>query len=153
HSAAREQVDEMAKRLNRLPNVRFEVYWVGDVPDEVPPLESILTFINEARAVAEASPRAGLLLAFAALEGGIPHFASREGDVRDWRSPRQMLATLYSLGRIDESDFQRLSALYRLRSEIAHRAEPITPDQDDVAYVLAMAERMATDKYVSVDQM
>jgi hypothetical protein len=154
-SAIRERLDTIARRVKVIPNARFEVYWLGDVPQDEPRLTDIRVLAREASIIAQqVGPTAALLVAWAALEGAIARYASTENEGPERpRVPRQQLASLYSRGLINENDFERLSSLWRLRGEIAHRASRVEPSVDDIEFVLGMAERMATDRYVSTDEI
>jgi hypothetical protein len=152
-TAAKERVDEIAGLVSLLPNARFVVYWLGDTPEEAPRVAGILKNIERAPAVYAVSSAAGLLLAWAALEAAIARFAVGKSVDARLRMPRQQLSELYSLGYISEADHERLVALWRTRSEIAHRGDSTDPKREDVDFVLKIARRMATERYVSVDQM
>jgi hypothetical protein len=154
-SAVKEKLDAIARRVEVIPNAKFEVFWLGDTPQDEPRLTDIRALAREASIIAErVGPTPALLVAWAALEGAIARYASteEEGPERP-HTPRQQLASLYSRGLISQNDFDRLSSLWRLRSEIAHRASRIEPSADDIEFVLALADRMATDKYVSTDEI
>ncbi|MEU5995251.1 hypothetical protein ABZ806_40270 [Spirillospora sp. NPDC047418] len=152
-SVARERVNELARQVPRVRNARFVVYWLGDTAEEEPAVTAILKYVADASAVAVTSPPAGLLMAWSALEAAIARFAIGKALDERLRTPRQQLSALYSLGYVSESDHDRLIALWRTRSEIAHRAAMVKPSQSDIDFVLGIARRMATDRYVSVDQM
>lgn len=154
NSANLEDLNHFAQSVADLANARFEVYWLGDAPESEPPIDNVRVFIREASELTQAGHlTAGTLTAWAALEGAIIHFASDKEDIQAWRSPRQLLSNLYSLGYVSEQDFQRLMNLAKARSEIAHHVSRITPSVGDIEFILKTAERMASGQYVSVDQM
>jgi hypothetical protein len=149
-----EDLDRFAKLVAELANARFEVYWLGDAPESELPVDNVRAFIRDAAELSQAGHlTAGTLTAWAALEGAIIHFASDKNDLQTWRSPRQLLSNLYSLGYVSEKDFQRLMSIAKVRSDIAHHASRITPSAADIEFILRIAERMASGQYVSVDQM
>jgi len=154
-SAKVENIDLLAKQVRLVPNARFEVFWRGDAPEAAPPLENVSAYIKEARAVTNVTLNGALLISWAALEGALLRLGESLTDlINDWRSPRQLLDSMYSLGFINDSDFKRLSALWRLRNDIAHGASRGSgPKKEDIDFILDIAERMARGKYVSVDQM
>jgi hypothetical protein len=91
-------------------------------------------------------------MALAAFEGAVATFAD-EVDIRLKAPAMQLLSNLYSLGYVDEADFNRLSRLYTLRSAIAHLATPQIPEYEDIEFCLDLAARMLDGHYVSADQM
>lgn len=151
-SARRERIDQLARQVAAIPNARLQVYWLGGSPSGKPDLSQVERYIKEAAAVAETSPQAGFLMALAAVEGAIAAFAERV-NVESAAPSQQLLSNLYSLGYLDETDFNRLKSLYKLRSRIAHLATPEEPDRDDIPFVLNLADRMLNDRYVSTDEM
>jgi hypothetical protein len=152
NTAKEERIDLLARRVKQIPNARLQIYWLGDSTDAKPDFHQVQGYIGEARAVSETSPRAGLLMAMAALEGAVAAFA--EGvDVKPDMPPRQLLSHLYSLGFIDAPDFNRIGSLYRFRSEIAHLATPREPSPEDILFCLDLAGRMLNNRYVSADRV
>jgi hypothetical protein len=151
-SARKERIDLLARRVEQIPNARLQVYWLGDSPKDKPDFHQVGHYIQEASAVAELSAKAGLLMAMAALEGATAAFAERN-HVDPQAPARQLFANLYSLGLFDESDFNRVTHLYRLRSEIAHSATPREPELGDIEFSLDLAERMLSDRYISADRI
>lgn len=152
-SAKQERIDTLARQVASIPNARLEVYWIGDTPIVRPDPEEVRRYIAEANAACKAnSPRAALLMALAAFEGAIATFADEVG-IRLRVPAKQLLSNLYSLGYIDEADFNRLSRLYTLRSAISHLATPQIPEYGDVEFSLDLATRMLDGHYISADQM
>ena len=151
-SAKKERLDLLARQVAEIPNARLQVYWRGDSPLGKPDFGQVERYIREATAVADISPQAGFLMALAAVEGAIAAFAERVG-VKPETPPQQLLSNLYSLGYVDEVDFDRLRSLYRLRSQIAHLSTPRQPERDDILFVLNLADRMLNDRYISADEM
>lgn len=150
--AKQERLDELAKRVAAIPNARLEVYWIGDTPIFKPDPIEVERYIAEAGAASEVSLRAALLMALAAFEGAVATFADEVGIKR--RVPaRQLLANLYSLGFVEEADYNRLNALYTLRTAVAHLATPRQPSPGDIQFCLDLARRMLEGRYVSADQM
>ncbi|SCF48737.1 hypothetical protein GA0070216_12835 [Micromonospora matsumotoense] len=152
-TAKSEQIDALSRRVAALPRARFEVYWLGDTPEHEPALLDVLKLTNEASLISELSPAAGLLTAWAALEGAITHFATKAGEASSWQPPRRLLSTLSSKGLINEADFDRLIKLSTLRNIIAHQGRPMTPARADIKYLIEFTQRLATGKYISSDQM
>jgi hypothetical protein len=152
-SARQEHIDTLAKRVAAIPNAQLEVYWTGDTPGVKPDSEAVRQYIDEANtAMGAGCLRAALLMALAAFEGAVATFADEVG-IRLRAPARQLLSNLYSLGYIDDSDFNRLSSLYTLRSAIAHQAVPQIPKPTDIEFCLDLATRMLDGQYVSADQM
>ncbi|MFJ6906342.1 hypothetical protein [Streptomyces griseoluteus] len=134
-------------------NWRFEVMWIGE--DAVVPEErAVDSFAHRAVLVAKHDEAAGLLLAYAALEGAIARLADRTPELREQakRRPHPGLAELASLGLLSPEDFSRLNAARQVRNSIAHGVDvPVSLSMvQDVAF---LAERIADARYVSVDQM
>lgn len=154
HSANLDDLSRFASVVSAIPHARFELYWLGDAPESQLPITNVLAFIQEtSQLINVGALTAATLTAWAALEGALIHFASDKSDLQPWRSPRQLLSSLYSLGYISETDFQRLSTIGKARSDIAHHASRVTPSVDDIEFVLKLARRMVSDQYVSVDEM
>jgi hypothetical protein len=151
-TAREEQIDVLARQVKLIPNARLEVHWLGDSPAAEPEFGEVQRYISEARAISDISPQAAFLMGQAALEGAVAAFAERVG-VEGRKPARQLLANLYSLGFIDESDFTRYSRLWKLRSAIAHQATAMKPQPEDVEFILNLSERMRTGRYVSADAM
>ena len=142
-------IDELARIVRSIPHADLRVFWLGDT-EEPPRVRQVQDYVADARAVAEVSPRAGLLMALAAFEGAIAHYADRVG-YKLQTPPRQMLEQLYSLGYIDEDDHARLSDLYKLRAGIAHNVTRVVPHRSDINYVLHTTSRMVRGHYTSED--
>jgi hypothetical protein len=151
-TARQERIDLLARLVEQIPNARLQVYWLGDSSSAKPDFHQVQRYIKEADAVIGISPRAGLLMAMAALEGAVAAFAESV-DVKPDMPPRQLLSHLYSLGFIDAPHFDRIASLYRLRSEIAHLATPREPTHDDIRFCLDLADRMLGNRYVSADRV
>jgi hypothetical protein len=154
-SVERDRLDEIARRVKLTPNAHFEVFWLGDSSKVSPPAENVLNLIKEARSILPLSPTGAVLMAWAAVEGAVVRYAATSLGLDGWNSPWQLLARLYSDGKISEGEYRRLSRLGRLRNEIAHHAGAASgsPETDDVEYALEIAERFATNRYVSAEQM
>jgi hypothetical protein len=151
-TAESEALEQLAKLAERIPNAQLQVYWLGDVAESPPAPDDVQKLISEASAIFEQSPRGSFLLAWAGLEAAITRFSSElklQADPSSWRAA----TNLYSLGYVDEADFEQLSKLWRARNEIAHNASPHEPTRDDVSFVLDVAMRMTTGEYVSADDM
>jgi hypothetical protein len=152
-SARAEKIDVIARRVKEIPNAELEVFWLGDASEQAPPLGDVLSYVREARAALDAAPSAAFLVAWVALEGGIVRFAEQADKLGGWNTPRQLFAYIYSLGLINESDFDRISNLWRVRNDMAHHTTKASVAKDDIRYVLDLAERLAAGRYVTVDQM
>ncbi len=148
------RLNALASAVARVPNAKLEINWLGDAPEFDPPVENIRTYLNEAARLIsfEAFTAAGLV-AWAALEGAVVYFASGKDDVQPWSTPWQLLSGLYSLGYVSDRDFERLTAFWKLRNEIAHNVSSVTPRPEDIEAILKIAERMIGGHYVSTDQM
>jgi predicted DNA-binding protein len=151
-TAKNRQIDSLAALVEQIPNARLEVYWLGDSDVTKPDEAQLERYISEARSIVTSSPRAGLLMALAALEGAISSFADSVG-VTIQAPSRQLLANLSGLGLIDTADYSRLSQLYKLRSGISHSLTAEQPDIEDIYFVINIAERMAQGRYTSADKM
>lgn len=150
--AKSERLDELAKRVAEIPHARLEVYWIGDIPIVKPDPDEVRRYIAEAEAASQVSLQAGLLMALAAFEGAVATFADEEG-IKLRVPARQLLANLYSLGFVEEVDYNRLTALYTLRVAIAHNASPMQPNPSDIQFCLDLARQMLEGRYISADQM
>lgn len=134
-------------------NWNFEMVWIGEdaaVPEE----RTVDSFAQRAVLVAKHDEAAGLLLAYAALEGAISRLADRTPELHEQskRRPHPGLAELASLGLLSPEDFSRLNAARQVRNSIAHGIDAqvsLSMVQD----VALLAERIADARYVSVDQM
>jgi hypothetical protein len=151
-TARRERIDAIAKRVADIPNARLEVFWIGDTPITKPAAENVQRYIDVAKTVSEVSLQAALVMALAAFEGAVATFAD-EVDTELQAPARQLLASLYSLGFVEEADYHRLSALYKLRDEIVHSLTSEVPTPDDVRFCLDLASRLLEGRYISADQM
>lgn len=154
-TAKRDSLEQLARLAESIPGARLQVYWLGDAAENLPAPANVERIIVEARGVLPHSTPASLLLAWAGLEAAVTHLSSElrlqvmEAGASSW----QTLTSLYSLGHIDESDFKRLSELWRVRNDIAHRGSPTKPSNEDVSFVLDLARRMVRGQYASVDDM
>jgi hypothetical protein len=148
------RLDALASAVATMPNAKLEVNWLGDVAEFDPPIENIRAYQADASRLLDIGAlAAATLIAWAAFEGAVVYFASGKDDVEPWTTPWQLLSVLYSLGYVSDSDFERLTALWKLRNDIAHHVSPVTPRYEDIEFVLNIAERMVAGKYVSTDQM
>ncbi|MFJ5088753.1 hypothetical protein [Streptomyces sp. NPDC088674] len=134
-------------------NWRFEVVWIGEnasVPEE----RAVDAFARRAVLVAEHDESAGLLLAYAALEGAVARLAERTPELHKHtgRRARPGLTELASLGLLSPEDFTKLNAARQLRNSIAHGIDvPVTTSM--VRDVARLAEQIADGRYTSIDQM
>ena len=147
-------LNALASAVARVPNAELEINWLGDAPEFDPPAENTRAYLNEAtRLLNFGAFTAAALLAWAALEGAVVYFASDKDDVQPWTTPWQLLSDLYSLGYVSDRDFERLTAFWKLRNEIAHHVSPVTPRREDIEIILKIAKRMIGGRYVTSDQM
>jgi hypothetical protein len=122
------RLNALASAVATMPNAKLEVNWLGDAPELDPPAENIRAYLDEAaRLMSFGAFTAAVLVAWAALEGAVVYFASDKDDVEPWSTPWQLLSGLYSLGYVSDRDFERLTAFWKLRNEIAHHVSPVTP--------------------------
>jgi hypothetical protein len=148
------RLDALATAVARVPNAKLEINWLGDVPEFDPPVENIRAYLDDASGlIGSRAFTAAVLVSWAALEGAVVYFASDKDDVRPWSTPWQLLSDLYSLGYVSDRDFERLTAFWKLRNEIAHHVSPVIPSSEDIQAILQIAERMIGGHYVSTDQM
>jgi hypothetical protein len=117
------------------------VYWIGDTPIVKPDPSEVRRYITEAEAVSHVSLQAALLMALAAFEGAVATFADEVG-IKLRVPVRQLMVNLYSLGFVEEADYNRLSALYTLRTAVAHLATPTQPELSDIEFCMDLARRM-----------
>jgi Holliday junction resolvase-like predicted endonuclease len=152
-SAKQERLDELARRVARIPNARFEVFWIGNSSDQSPPASNVLAYVREATDILEASPRAALVLAWSAVEAAVVMYAEQSGMLGGWNSPWQLLNRLFSDGLVSGGDFARLSTLWKTRGEIVHRASAQLPTTDDIHFLADIAEGFALNRYTSAGTM
>ncbi|MEV5418635.1 MULTISPECIES: hypothetical protein [Streptomyces] len=151
--SVKRSLTELSTIVDSRKNWNFEVVWIGEdaaVPEE----RAVDSFAHRAVLVAKHDEAAGLLLAYAALEGAIARLVDRTPELRQEskRRPRTGLAELASLGLLSPEDFSRLNAARQVRNSIAHGIDaPVSLSMvQDVAF---LAERIADARYVSVDEM
>src|SRR6266496_520073 len=148
------RLNALASAVASVPNAKLEINWLGDAPEFEPPVENIRVYLNEAAKLLSIEAfAAAVLIAWAALEGAVVYFASDKDDVQPWTTPWQLLSDLYSLGYVSDRDFERLTAFWKLRNEIAHHVGLVTPRREDIEFILKIAERMLAGRYISTDQM
>jgi hypothetical protein len=141
----RERIRVISERVERQPGWRFVLVspeepasGFGNTPADT----EIKRLIKEARALTEEGhPEAALLLAWAALEGGMRVAASREGVEVQRPDTWSLMRELVSAGLIDRQKFSQLSEVFKLRSALAHglqtgRTEAV-PDAVDLAVTVA----------------
>lgn len=151
-TARQERIDALAKQVAAVPNARLEVYWTGDTPTTKPNPDVVRQYIAQAHAVTGISLQAALLMAVAGFEAAVATFADKTG-ISFEVPAKQLLSNLYSLGYVDDIDFDRLNRLFALRNAIAHSATAQTPELEDIEFCLDLARRMLDGRYVSADQM
>lgn len=152
-------LNALAGTVAKLPNVRFEVYWLGDEAQTEPGLERIRELAAEARTLAATGHlAAAVVMAWAALEGALERYAAEaqapiatdfERAVTAW----PLLSRLYSLGYVSEADFKRLREVRKQRNAAVHFGPDDPPQAEDIEFTLALAERLGSGRYVPVDQM
>jgi hypothetical protein len=146
----------LAQLIGGIPDARLEVYWLGEDEPEGPGDTAVRAYSAEAVAALDVSPRASLLIALAAFEGALMSYAESQGlpVKQTLLTPMRLVENLFALGLLDPSDRTLLRGIYNLRNQIAHRASPSKPpSRDQVQALLGLAERMASGRYVSIDQM
>ena len=96
--------------------------------------------------------QAALMMVWGALEGAVETYAADIGAaqpdpttaVRFW----ELVTRLRSTGDLGERDYERLSRLYRLRNEVAHKLTPEEPQAADVEFTADLARRLLAREYV-----
>ncbi|MEU3446480.1 hypothetical protein AB0H29_04500 [Streptomyces thermolilacinus] len=134
-------------------NWRFEMVWIGE-DSAVPEERAVESFAHRAVQIAKHDEAAGLLLAYAALEGAISRLVERTPELREQyaRRRRPGLAELTSLGLLSPEDFNKLNSARQARNSISHGIDvPVSFSM--VEELATMAERLADARYVSIDQM
>jgi hypothetical protein len=134
-------------------NWNFEMVWIGE-DASVPEERVVDSFAHRAVLVAKHDEAAGLLLAYAALEGAIARLVDRTPELHEKTKRRQRFgpAELASLGLLSPEDFSRLNTARQARNSIAHGIDTLV-SLSMVQDVALLAERIADARYVSVDQM
>lgn len=154
HEPQLDQLQDLAKRVQAIPNARLDVIWIGE-PHEEASAESVALLARRARKLIPIDAAAALLLGWAAFSGGLDRLETLEGlETRFKRHmpPRRKLAEMVSLGLFSEAQFDRLNHASHTRNRIAH-GENLQPDSQLVEYVCAVAAALASDSFVSVDYM
>jgi hypothetical protein len=152
-------LNALAGTVAKLPNARFEVYWLGDETQTEPGLERIRELAAEARTLAATGHlAAAVVIAWAALEGALERYATEAQAPVTTDSDRgitawPLLSRLYSLGYVSEADFKRLREVRKRRNAAVHFGPDDPPRAEDIGFTLALAERLGSGRYVPVDQM
>ncbi|MGW7514841.1 hypothetical protein ACWGJ2_04545 [Streptomyces sp. NPDC054796] len=145
-------LEEFSSVAEANDNWEFEVVWIGEY-SQVPDESSVYALANRALMIAKHDESAGLLLAYAALEGAITRLAERTPELRDQaRGLRPGLTQVASLGLIGSDDFKKLNSVRQARNSIAHGMD-VPVSYEMVQDVVFAAERLADSRYVSPDQM
>ncbi|HEY2383965.1 MAG TPA: hypothetical protein VGK48_22550 [Terriglobia bacterium] len=120
----RERIRLISERVERQPGWRFVLVSPEEPASSVaniPTDTEVRRLVEEARALtAKGHPEAALLLAWAALEGGMRVAASREGVAVQRPDTWSLMRELVSAGLIDRQKFSKLSDVFKLRSALAH---------------------------------
>lgn len=144
---------ELSALADSQNNWNFEMVWIGE-GSAIAEEQVVDSFAQRAVLVANHDQAAGILLAYAALEGAISRLVERTPELQE-QSKRRLrvgLGELASLGLLSPDDFHRLNMARQVRNSIAHGIEtPVSLSM--IKDVARMAERIADARYVSVDQM
>jgi hypothetical protein len=143
HSAA---ADTRVRQLQSLfadqPDWRLEVVYASSEGEPIEPATSddIRDALGEARRLADAEPRAGLLLAWATLEAIgrklEPRLAARG------LSPRSLVDVLVSTGHMPQVEGGMLRRLGDARNAVAHGQLNLAPEAADVRRLVELGERL-----------
>lgn len=158
-SAPGSKLDQLAAIVEQIgDNVRLDVVWGGSV-EPIPTAGDVSDLARRASDLVPVDKSAALLLAWAALEGGIRRCAVREGLEGSRTTGRQLLADLYGNRIITSALYDALDRVGRKRNLLAHgvnidkRSTEPAVDVDEVAFVCMAASSIASDSYLSVDQV
>lgn len=135
-----------AARLLR--NARAELVWAGEVVP-VPDSSTILAYSARAQDVYLRDATAGLLLAWAALEGGIDR-VSLSQDLEPQVSTRQTLTNLYGNRIISWSAYSRLMKLSRTKDAVVHTQRGEI-GRDDFADIQAYSNFFGDPQFIPYD--
>ena len=119
-SAVGSNLAELAHLVEQLgENYRLDVEWI-ESSSETPPAYDVDNLAVRARALVEVDKGAALLLAWAALEGGMRDLAQRE-HIDTGESPAsQVLADLYGNRIITRCLYDNLREIRQIRNSLAH---------------------------------
>jgi hypothetical protein len=148
----------LADAVAALPRARLEVFWLGDQPESDPERDLIREYAAEAATLLRLGhARAAVATAWSALEGALIYYAveSRAPLPPDEPlAPQQawsLLSQLYSLGYINDADYERLHELRKQRNAAVHFTGKEAPDPADIEYTLDIVERMLNGRYTPGD--
>lgn len=111
---------KLTKLAEEIPNARVDLIWTGE-SKPLPDSEVVSSFIERSQDVFYKDPDAGLLLAWAALEGAVRKLlAEQELPAEGLVSCRQGLSDLYGNRLISWYSYSQLMRLSRVRNAIAH---------------------------------
>jgi hypothetical protein len=158
-SSELQRLNGLADAVSKLPNTRLEVFWYGSELEKEPARERVREYARKAAELLQIGYLdAATVMVWTALEGALDYFiedtqapVTNTPDVS--RNSWSSLSQLYSLGYIDEEDYERLSDLRKQRNAVAHFAEQRVSDYRDIQFALDIVERMITGRYISVDSM
>lgn len=157
-SARSRDLEAIAAAARTARNITFDIIWFGDVPDLPPREGQVREYAARALILLEAGQsQAALMMAWGALEGAVEIYAADIGvaqpdaatGVKFW----ELVTRLRSTGDLGERDYERLSRLYRLRNEVAHKLTPEEPLAADVEFTADLARRLLAREYVPADQI
>lgn len=154
HEPQLDQLQDLAKRVQRIGNARLDVIWLGKAEEE-PSVEGVALLAERAHKLIKMDATAALLLAWAALEGALYRQETQEGQGFEFKRripARQKLTEMASLGLLSETQFDRLDKASHVRNRVAH-GEYAQPEPALVEYVCTVAAALASDSFVSVDHM
>jgi hypothetical protein len=159
NSTELDELNELANVIAELPNARLEMYWLGDEPETKPEHARTREYIRAATELLENGHLdAATVMAWTALEVALYCFVvDTQAPIPSGPQARQtvwqLLSNLYSLGYISQRDFAQVNVLRKERNSLVHVGGRTTPDVKNIQYILRLADRMLTGRYVSVDQM
>ncbi|MFJ5591963.1 HEPN-associated N-terminal domain-containing protein [Streptomyces noursei] len=153
----------MAATVDRFPNWKMELHWLGDPPAQRISLDQVNEVLSRARAVATVDSAAALLLGWSAAEvaldrriRSIQHDDSPNAEGRQRvRSPKQLVSLAQSLGLISDDIYETLLKAGDARNRLAHgfHVDGVSDLPQLTESLLDATRRLSLTSYASPDEM
>jgi hypothetical protein len=148
-SAELQQLERLSESL--AGEWQVKVYYVDDAPP-APNEEIVHEISQEARAAAEISPQAAVLLAWSGIEMALDRLEHRYSIPRS-STKIPSISQLNSIGAISDQVYDTLLRYQRVRNEVAHARTRHQVPRADVIEIAELADILAAPDYRSPDEM
>jgi uncharacterized protein YutE (UPF0331/DUF86 family) len=140
---------QIAERVSKQPNWKFEVYYAGDFPQptyERPDDAEIAELLDEIKKLLESGfVRAAFVMAWGALEAITRALQSDKQGGSAPMLPSEIVEWLSSTGHVDSATGRLLRSTINMRNAVVHGDQAIDPEESELRIVYSTLRSLAEE--------